>query len=110
MRKNEIAILWTKEDATVADEMFVLLGWAWDVDRAAELAARHPIRRVDIRPLTWALPVIKINSDHSENVDLAHPLLVVPLPTCDSWLVIDGWHRVYHALAIGVSELPAILL
>ncbi|TMQ80269.1 hypothetical protein ETD83_41820 [Actinomadura soli] len=94
----------------MADEMFVLLGWAWDIDTATRLAARHQSQRADIRPLAWARAVIRINPDHAATVDLARPLLTVPIPDADTPLVIDGWHRIHRALTTGIHRLPAIHL
>ncbi|TYB40800.1 hypothetical protein [Actinomadura chibensis] len=94
----------------MAGEMFVLLGWAWDIDTATRLAVRHRPQRVDIRPLAWARTVIQIDPDHAATVDLSRPLLTVPLPNADTRLVIDGWHRIHRAWTTGIHELPAIHL
>ncbi|MFI0410611.1 hypothetical protein [Actinomadura sp. 3N508] len=94
----------------MADEMFVLLGWAWNIDTATRLATRHRARRVDIRPLAWARAVIGIDPDHAATVDLARPLLTVTIPGTCTPLVIDGWHRVHRALATGIHQLPVIHL
>ncbi|TMQ86135.1 hypothetical protein ETD83_40395 [Actinomadura soli] len=82
----------------MADEMFVLLGWAWDIDTATLLAARHQSQRADIRPLAWARAVIRIDPDHAATVDLARSLLTVPFRGTGAPLLIDGWHRIHRAL------------
>lgn len=94
----------------MASEMFVLLGWAWDIDTASRLAVRHRPQPVDIGPLAWARPVIQIDPDHAATVDLSRPLLTVPIPNTDTPLVIDGWHRIHRALITGIHELPVIRL
>ncbi|MFC5188115.1 hypothetical protein [Actinomadura harenae] len=94
----------------MADEMFILLGWAWDIDTATRLAARYPARHIDIRPLAWARAVIAIDPAHAATADLTRPLLAVRLPHATTPLVIDGWHRIHRALTTGVHELPAVVL
>jgi hypothetical protein len=94
----------------MAGEMFVLLGWAWDVDAATRLAARHPIQHADIERLAWARAVIQIDPDHAATVDLSRPLLAVPVPATDTPLVIDGYHRIHRALTTGIRTLPVVLL
>lgn len=94
----------------MAGEMFVLLGWAWDIDTATRLAARHPVTEADVDRLAWARPVIQINPDHAATVDLSRPLLAVPIPNAQTPLVIDGYHRIHRALTIGVRTLPVIVL
>lgn len=95
------------------DEMFTLLGWAWDVDLATRLARRHPVRPAAIRTLTGVMDLIRIDPDHAATVDLTKPLLVVLLPCAPppgNRLVIDGWHRIHRALDLGMEELPTVLL
>ncbi|GAA2456144.1 hypothetical protein GCM10010191_89340 [Actinomadura vinacea] len=94
----------------MAGEMFVLLGWAWDIDTAARLAVRHPVTRPDIRPLAWARTVIQIDPDHAATADLSRPLLAVPVPNTQTPLVIDGYHRIHRALNAGIHRLPVVLL
>ncbi|WP_147267881.1 ParB N-terminal domain-containing protein [Spongiactinospora rosea] len=95
------------------DEVFTLLGWAWDVALASRLARRHPIRPAAIRTLTGVMGLIRVDPDHAATVDIAKPLLIVPLPYAPppgNRLVIDGWHRIHRALDLGLEELPAIFL
>jgi len=97
----------------MANEMFTLLGWAWDVDLATRLARRHPIRPAAIRTLTGVMGLIRIDPAHAAGADLAKPLLMVPLPCAPppaNLLVIDGWHRIHRALELGMTELPGIFL
>jgi hypothetical protein len=101
----------TPDDTTPSDgQVFVLLGWMWDVTAATCLAARYPVRRVNVGRLAWMLVVINVDPDHAARSDLGRPLLAVPIPSAEAPLVIDGWHRVHHALATGVRELPVIVL
>ncbi|MGI8335240.1 hypothetical protein ACRYCC_35270 [Actinomadura scrupuli] len=97
----------------MADEMFALLGWAWDIDTATRLAKAYPVGTAEVRPLAGLLSLIRIAPEHAATVDLTRPLLVVPLPNIPApgnRLVIDGWHRIHRALSEGVDRLPAILL
>ncbi|GAA2406180.1 hypothetical protein GCM10010191_12700 [Actinomadura vinacea] len=97
-------------DRDATGQMFVFLGWAWDVDKAARLAARHPVMRADITRLGWARPVINVDPVHAATVDLSRPLLAVPVPNAAVPLVIDGYHRIHRAITERVTELPVILL
>ena len=97
----------------MADEMFALLGWAWDIDTAARLAKRHPVQPAEVRPLARLMGLVRIDTDHAATADLSRPLLVVPLPNVPApgyRLVIDGWHRIHRALTDGIDRLPAVLL
>lgn len=94
----------------MANEMFVMLGWAWDIDLATQLAACHPAVPGDLRYLSWARTVIQIDHDHARTADLTRPLLAVPIPSARTPLVIDGWHRIHRAMSIGITELPVVVL
>jgi hypothetical protein len=97
----------------MSEEMFTLLGWAWDVDLATRLARRHPVRRAAVRALAGVKDLIRIDPGHAASADLSRPILIVPLPCAPepgNRLVIDGWHRIHRALTEGLEELPAILL
>jgi hypothetical protein len=90
--------------------MFILLGWAWDVELAAQLAPRHPVIQGDLRALGWARAVIRVDSAHARTADLTRPLLAVPIPEVKTPLVVDGWHRIHRAISEGLTELPVIVL
>ncbi|MFG2091590.1 hypothetical protein [Spirillospora sp. NPDC048824] len=92
------------------DQVFVLLGWAWDVAVAARAATRHPVKRANVSDICALGALIRIDHDHAETVDLSHPLLAVPLPEVRAPIVIDGWHRIHKARQTGVTELPIIFL
>jgi hypothetical protein len=94
----------------VADEMFVILGWAWDINTATRLPAAYPVQQTDLKSLAWARHIIKIDTSHAAEADLTRPLLAVPIPDVQTPLVIDGWHRIHRALESGIDELPAVLL
>jgi hypothetical protein len=90
-------------------EVFRLLAWAWDVGEAHRLAAGHSVIQVDIGGLAGFAPLIRVNPTHVDEVDLAVPILIAPVPELGN-LVIDGWHRVHRALRDGVTVLPARML
>ncbi|TDD87360.1 hypothetical protein E1293_08110 [Actinomadura darangshiensis] len=92
------------------DQVFVLLGWAWDVALAARAAARYPVTRANVSEIGALGALIRIDDDYAETVDLSRPLLAVPLPEVRTPIVIDGWHRIHKARQTGVTELPVIFL
>ncbi|MEO3827357.1 hypothetical protein [Actinomadura sp. B10D3] len=94
----------------MANEMFIMLGWAWDIDLATQLAACHPTVPGDLQRLAWARAVIQVDPDHARTADLTRPLLAVPVPNPSTPLVIDGWHRIHRALSVGIAELPVVVL
>jgi hypothetical protein len=55
-----------------------------------------------------------IDKEYAATVDLSAPLLVVRLVNIRGEdhgpQIVDGWHRVYRARTLGMTELPAILL
>lgn len=54
-----------------------------------------------------------IDPDHAFHVDLSYPVLVLGSRKemgGAQGRVIDGWHRIYRASQLGVSQLPAIVL
>ncbi|MBG0824898.1 hypothetical protein HS048_29810 [Planomonospora sp. ID91781] len=92
-------------------EMFHLLAWRWNVTTAKAYAAgRTP--NTHLNPASWSglLALIVIDTEHARTVDLAEPLIAVPVPDGGGPLVIDGWHRIHKALATGVERLPVIFL
>jgi hypothetical protein len=92
------------------EQIFVLLGWAWDVAAAARVAARYPVARANVSQLGALGAIIRIDPDHAATVDLSRPLLAVPIPSPDTPIVIDGWHRIHKARQTGITELPVIVL
>ncbi|GLW98788.1 hypothetical protein [Microtetraspora sp. NBRC 16547] len=92
-------------------ETFRLLAWTWDVSTAKKYAAgRTPNAQLQPRNWTALLALVVIDEAHAETVDLAEPLIAVPASLGGGPLVIDGWHRIHKALAIGVERLPVIML
>lgn len=61
-----------------------------------------------------ALPLISIDIEKamSDEVDYSIPLLVAPMlgGKTTSFMVIDGWHRLFKAYKVGIKELPAFVL
>jgi len=92
------------------DQVFVLLGWAWDVALAARAATRHPVTHANVSDIGALGALIRIDPEHAETVDLSRPLLAVPLPDVGTPIVIDGWHRIHKARQTGISELPIVFL
>jgi hypothetical protein len=90
-------------------EVFRFLAWTWDISEAHGLAAGHPIRQVDIAGLAGFASLIHVDPTHVDEVDLAAPILIAPVPELGN-LVIDGWHRVHRALRDGHTVLPARML
>ncbi|WP_242909664.1 hypothetical protein [Actinomadura terrae] len=92
------------------DQVFVLLGWAWDVALAARAATRHPVTHAKVSEIGALCALIRIDREYAETVNLSRPLLAVPLPDVGTPIVIDGWHRIHKARQTGVAELPVIFL
>ncbi|GAA1772663.1 ParB N-terminal domain-containing protein [Nonomuraea bangladeshensis] len=91
-------------------EFFQMLAWRWDITTAKKLTrARTPQGRIE--PAEWAgmLRLVSIDTEHAAQVDLSEPLIVATVPN-GGMLIIDGWHRLYKALTMGVAELPAVVL
>ncbi|WP_026424683.1 hypothetical protein [Actinokineospora inagensis] len=67
-------------------------------------------------PTGQGIPVvcIAIDHDHAMTTDLDEPIIIAPLPPTPDGppgsVVIDGWHRVYHALHRFQETLPAYVL
>jgi hypothetical protein len=87
---------------------------AWDVTQAKRIArdGRTPM----LFPLEeHGVTVEKVESlyegidrEHALQADLSVPLIFVPLG--EEALLLDGWHRLWKAAALGVPELPMFLL
>lgn len=65
-------------------------------------------------PGTVPLFQVHVDTVYAMTTDLSRPLTVVRLPARDGEdmgaMVIDGWHRIYRALAEGRTTLPVRLL
>lgn len=64
---------------------------------------------------TMSFFAISVNKDKalSDVVDFTVPVLVSPIIVDDdvkSYMVIDGWHRIYKAHKHGLTEMPAFVL
>ncbi|RFS85973.1 hypothetical protein D0T12_04860 [Actinomadura spongiicola] len=92
------------------DQVFVLLGWAWDVAAAARASTRYTVTHANVSEIGALGALIRVDADYAETVDLSRPLLAVPLPEVRTPIVIDGWHRIHKARETGVAELPVIFL
>ena len=89
--------------------------YRWDVGRALQMAqargdlltfcpADHGITLDEIRERHRNL-----NERYAMTTDTRRPVLFVQMPSGEHQL-IDGWHRLFRAIATGVQELPAYLL
>ncbi|MBM7771748.1 hypothetical protein JOD54_001952 [Actinokineospora baliensis] len=65
-------------------------------------------------PVRGGTSLVHVDTVYAMGRDLSVPLIVAPLEPLDGIdmgnLVIDGWHRVYKALAEGRTTLPAYFL
>lgn len=94
-------------------QTFASMGFVWNVDQAWRLAAgRPPGTRLPVAQLRSYLGAMAIDEKHalSKATDLAQPLLAVRIAGLEGVFVIDGWHRVFKALARGVPDLPTVVL
>ncbi len=97
----------------------------WDVAQAKELIRSKRSRKVatmaisGVADLVGKPPVdgefsihigVTVNWDlaASDDVDLNIPIILVPYR--DSFIPIDGWHRIAKAVRKGVAELPCVVL
>lgn len=114
-----------------AEEWFRFGAWAWDIARARKLLLKtpRPSRPVQVDGLEKLIgEIAKPGMTRDELATLKCPLLGIginwPKAMCDAInldvpillapmgeapMVIDGWHRVARALAIGRKVLPGIL-
>ncbi|SEH02411.1 hypothetical protein SAMN05444920_12669 [Nonomuraea solani] len=91
-------------------EFFQMLGWRWDITEAKRITqGRAPDGW--IVPERWAamIQLIAIDAEHAYRVDLSEPLIMARVPN-GGMLIIDGWHRLCKAVALGVAELSAVIL
>ena len=113
-------------------QTFNYLGWRWCVTHALALVAAEPrlatLTEADISGLDAQLGLtplpagtaplfsaVDLDTDYAMTTDLTVPLLVVTLRSAGGEhdygpMVIDGWHRVYHARRTGLGRLPALRL
>lgn len=107
-------------------ETFCFLNKAWDVQAAKALIRGKPRKVVSLeveatanllskritredgsRVITLGIHVDWEKVD-TEEVDLSVPVILAPFQ--DSYIVIDGWHRVAKAHLKGIATLPAVVL
>lgn len=86
----------------------------WDVTEGNRIAAKghalldfplgyHGMTEDKVRELYRG-----IDEEYAMATDLSKPLLLIPLG--EECLIIDGWHRLFHAARLGLSGLPAYFL
>jgi hypothetical protein len=97
--------------------------YCWDVRKAKEILKSNnqlDVQQVDIdlfnklisRSVNGKINIgvmVVWNDGDREKVDLTFPIIIVQHPKLD-YMLIDGWHRVYHAAEIGMKELPGVCL
>lgn len=106
-------------------EVFQFARNQWDVAQAKELIHTKRPRKIGtmdisgVAALVGKPPVdgkisihigITINWEvaASDDVDLEVPIILVPYR--DSFIPIDGWHRIAKAVLKGVTELPCVVM
>ena len=96
-------------------ETFRLLLDSWDVAKAFDLMEAGELEfeesRIGIENAEKMKWMIYCNREHLKTMtedDLAWPILVATWQ--DSTLIIDGWHRVFKALELGMTDLPCYVL
>lgn len=86
----------------------------YDVSHALELVSgRAPSRTLDVTGLRSAIDFGRsVDPDHAMTTDVSMPLLIANhSPQLGKRpLLIDGWHRAYHASEQGMKELHAVEL
>lgn len=89
------------------DETFHWGAYIWDIAAAQHLltAKPRPVVSLSVAAAMKLIGMIRINEGHAIGRDLREPLIVVPF--LGSWMVIDGWHRLWRADREGTSHLPA---
>ncbi|UVS80591.1 hypothetical protein [Actinokineospora sp. UTMC 2448] len=107
--------------------VFQVLTLRWCATLAHQLITADPLaaefaQQLDITGLGRFLtldgddaPDVKVTVDDATAMatDLTKPVLSVPVVSmgeCRGHIVIDGWHRIHHALVIGRTCLPAWML
>lgn len=103
----------------------------WCVSHAEELITADPdaarlVDEVEIEPFGQFLPLqpappgriklieVSVSPEHAARTDLGKPIMLAPIVSRSGerlgGIAIDGWHRIYHALSQGVTELPGYVL
>jgi len=106
-------------------EVFQFASNQWDVAQAKELIRTKRPRKINtmdisgVAALVGKPPVDGKFSIHigitvnwevaaSDDVDLEVPIILVPYR--DSFIPIDGWHRIAKAVLKGITELPCVVM
>ena len=100
--------------AASRQENYHSLPYVYNVTKALEIVGdRAPSRKVDVAGLRRAIDYGReVDVDHAMTTDVSKPLLVANHhPDVSSKpLLIDGWHRAYHASEKDIPELDAVEL
>lgn len=89
--------------------------YIYDVNKALLLTWNHPIYQLNLASAGITLEVVRekhvgLNIAHAASVNLNQPVMVIPHPLermkdgRPVVLVMDGWHRIYKALRLGVPD------
>lgn len=87
---------------------------AWDVSQALELVSdgREPmhfsLKDRNITPGVVRTLYDGIDEEYAMTTDLRRPLLFIPFS--GECLLIDGWHRMFHAAVLGLDDVLMYLL
>ncbi len=98
--------------------------WGWDVDRALEIAATKTPEPISVRQIAYLTEVYEVDREYalSSRVDVTKPLLIVLVAGRETAspevkatgfpeaALIDGVHRLYKAVQLGLETLPAVFL
>ena len=100
--------------ATARQETYHDLPFSYNVTKAIEIAGdRAPTRKLDVPGLRNAIDLGRsVDPEHAMTTDISKPLLLANHhpDISNRPLLIDGWHRAYHASEKGVGELDAVEL
>ena len=85
------------------------IGYVWNVTKALQIIESVPREMMIFAPEEQGVTLDhilerypEIDEERARKVDLSRPLLFIPFQ--GNSLLIDGWHRLYRAVAEGVQE------
>lgn len=106
--------------ASEHDEVFKYLSWGWNVSKAKDIVTdrEEPDTEIKVAPWEKQSGLIRIDEEYADSLDesaLDEPVILVPLhggaeDGSDSYIIIDGWHRVKKASKLGRDTLDAYVL
>lgn len=98
--------------------------WGWDVNHALEIAATKTPEPISVARVAYLTEVCEVNREYARSsaVDVTRPLLFVLVADRETAspevkasgfpeaALIDGVHRLYKAVHLGLTTLPAVFL